>query len=513
MKNALAPHVRVAIVGSGFAGLGTAIRLGQSGFNDYLVFERSHDVGGVWRDNTYPGCACDVDSHLYSFSFARNPQWSRTFSPQREIWDYLRGCAARFGVLPKIKFNHPINRATWDATTQRWHLETPHQTFTADVLVSAVGALSEPAFPPIAGLETFRGTSFHSAQWDHHHVLRGKRVAVIGTGASAIQFVPAIQREVASLTLFQRTPPWILPRRDRPLGAFERTVLRHSNAAQWLRRAQVYGVRELLALTFLDVRAAKLTELFARRHLEQAVRDPALRAKLRPTYAVGCKRILLSDDYYPAVSQPNVELITAPITKVIPEGIVTHDGALHAVDTIIFGTGFAVQSFPFGKRVRGKHNRTLAETWKNGMSAHLGTSVSGFPNLFLLQGPNTGLGHSSVITMIESQIEHIVNALRFMSANAIATVEPRASAQAAFVAAVDAKTQGTVWASGGCSSWYLHDRGRNTTLWPGFTFTFKRRVEPFNPSEYLLVAKHPGATAPNHAEHIQSRPHEVHAHG
>lgn len=488
-QNLATPHVHVAIAGSGFAGLGTAIRLAQSGFTDFLVFERSNDVGGVWRDNTYPGCACDVESHLYSFSFARNPEWTRSFSPASEIHAYLRSCAERFGVLPKVRFDHELREATWDEDAQRWRLETKHGLFTADVLVGAVGALSDPSIPELPGLDTFAGKVFHSARWDHGHDLRGRRVAVIGTGASAIQFVPAIQPEVSALKVFQRTPPWIVPRRDRALGETKKSVLRRSNAAQWLERARIYAMREVMALAFFDTRAARVAQRLAMLHLERSVRDPALRAKLTPRYTMGCKRILLSDDYLPALTKPNVEVVTSGIREVRPEGVVTEDGTLHEVDTLIFGTGFQVQEFPFAAQVRGRGGRRLSETWKDGMAAHLGTTVVGYPNFFLLQGPNTGLGHTSVITMIESQIEHVVNALRHLRSRGLAAVEPRPEAQAAFVAHVDEKMKGTVWTSGGCKSWYLDARGRNSTLWPGFTFTFKRRVEPFDPSEYVLMAR------------------------
>jgi cation diffusion facilitator CzcD-associated flavoprotein CzcO len=482
-------HVRVAIAGSGFGGLGTAIRLVQSGTEDFLVFERGHDVGGVWRDNTYPGCACDVESHLYSFSFARNPEWTRSFSPQREIQAYLRACAERFGILPKVRFDHEIRSATWDEDAQRWRLETKHGIYTADVLVAAVGALSEPAIPKLPGLETFAGTTFHSARWDHAHDLGGKRVAVIGTGASAIQFVPAIQAKVSALKVFQRTPPWIVPRRDHALSERQRKILRGSNTAQWLKRASIYAMREIMALAFFDTRAAKLTQRLALRHLHRSVRDPALRAKLTPRYTMGCKRILLSDDYLPALEKENVDVVTEGVAEIRPEGVLTKDGVLHEVDTIIFGTGFEVQKFPFAERVRGKDGRTLAETWEHRMTAHLGTTVAGYPNLFLLQGPNTGLGHTSVITMIESQIEHVMNALQYLDSRGLASVEPRLEAQQAFVEHVDAKMQGTVWTSGGCASWYLDARGRSSTLWPGFTFTFKRRVEPFDPSEYVVMER------------------------
>ncbi|HVH43595.1 MAG TPA: NAD(P)/FAD-dependent oxidoreductase [Labilithrix sp.] len=485
-QSSKAPHVHVAIIGGGFSGLGAAIRLKQSGVHDFVVFERSSDVGGVWRDNTYPGCACDIESHLYSFSFARNPEWTRSFAPQHEIHGYLRACAARFGVLPHVRLDHEVREASWDGGAQRWRLETSKGDFTANILVGAPGALSEPSIPALPGLATFAGTVFHSARWNHDHALEGKRVAVIGTGASAIQFVPAIQPKVGALKLFQRTPPWVIPRRDHALGELEKAVLRRSRAAQWLKRAGIYAMRELMAVPFFDTRAAKITEAIARRHLARSVRDPALRAKLTPSYTIGCKRILLSDDYLPSLTRPNVDVITDSIREIRPDGVVTQDGQLHPVDTIIFGTGFKVQELPFGEKIRGKDGRTLTETWKNGMVAHLGTTVVGYPNFFILQGPNTGLGHTSVITMIESQIEHVVKAVRHMQDRGIATIEPRAEAQAAFVAGVDKKMKGTVWTAGGCASWYLDAKGRNSTLWPGFTFTFKRRVETFEPAEYVL---------------------------
>jgi cation diffusion facilitator CzcD-associated flavoprotein CzcO len=505
-------HVHVAIAGSGFGGLGTAIRLVAAGVTDFLVFERGQDVGGVWRDNTYPGCACDVESHLYSFSFARNPEWSRSFSPSSEIQAYLRGCAERFEILPHVRFDHEIERATWDDGTQRWRLETKHGVFTADVFVSAVGALSDPAIPTLPGASSFAGTTFHSARWNHDHDLTGRRVAVIGTGASAVQFVPHIQPKVAALKVFQRTPPWIVPRGDKALGERQRRVLRSSKTAQWLKRAGIYGLREAMALAFFDTRAARVMQLVAMRHLARSVRDPVLRAKLTPSYTMGCKRILLSDDYLPALAAKNVDVVTEGIREIRPEGVVTKDGTLQEVDTIVYGTGFQVQRFPFAERVYGRGGVTLAETWKDGMTAHLGTTVAGYPNFFLIQGPNTGLGHTSVITMIESQIEHIVNAVRYLRANGLATVEPRIEAQRAFVEHVDALMKGTVWTSGGCASWYLDARGRNGALWPGFTFTFKRRVEPFDPEEYVVMGRRSsssekkthGAPAQARAAHVAS---------
>jgi len=482
-------HVRVAIVGSGFAGLGMAIRLAQSHQRDFLVFERADEVGGVWRDNSYPGCACDVESHLYSFSFARNPEWSRAYSPQAEILAYLRSCAERFGITPHLRLGHAVNAVTWDATLDRWRLDTSQGEFTADVLVAAVGALSEPSIPELPGLDTFEGVTFHSARWDHAFDLTGRAVAVIGTGASAIQFIPAIQPQVRSMTVFQRTPAWILPRNDRALSERTKRLLRATPVAQLAMRGGIYAYREMFALAFLDARIARIVQRAAERYLERAVPDPALRAKLTPSYTIGCKRVLISDDYLPAVAQPNVTIETSGVAEVTKDAVIARDGTRYPVDAIIFGTGFQVQDYPFAHAIRGRDGRTLHEAWGGTMTAHLGTSIVGFPNLFVLQGPNTGLGHTSVITMIESQIEHVLGALAYMDREHLAAIEPTPEAQAAFVADVEKRTQGTVWTAGGCDSWYLDRTGRNSTLWPGFTFSFKWRVEKFRPAEYAIISR------------------------
>jgi cation diffusion facilitator CzcD-associated flavoprotein CzcO len=497
-------HVRVAIAGTGFAGLGTAIRLQQAGMHDFLVFERAGEVGGVWRDNTYPGCACDVESHLYSFSFAPNREWTRAYAPQAEIREYLRGCAERFGILPHVRFHHELQQAAWDDHAQRWQLETSRGRYTADLLVAGVGALSDPAIPRLPGIDRFQGKAFHSARWDHQHSLDGREVAVIGTGASAIQFVPAIQPRVGKLSLFQRTPPWVLPRNDHALDGLLRRILRSSKLACLAMRGQIYARRELLALLLLHPELSRLPERWARAYLERSIADPVLRDKLTPRYRLGCKRILISDDYLPAVAQPNVDVVTSEIAEVRERSIVTRDGVERPVDTIIYGTGFQVTEMPISHRVRGRDGRTLAESWRGSPQAHLGTTVAGYPNLFLLQGPNTGLGHTSVITMIESQIEHVLNALAYLDRSGMASVEPRPEAQAAFVADVERKMHGTVWTAGGCNSWYLDATGRNSTLWPGFTFTFKRRVERFAPAEYVARKRQvitPAIEPPRKVEH------------
>ncbi|CAN5481088.1 NAD(P)/FAD-dependent oxidoreductase [soil metagenome] len=497
------PHVRIAIVGSGFGGIGTAIRLKQEGIEDFLVFERAEEVGGVWRDNRYPGCACDVQSRLYSFSFAPNSRWSRRYSPQSEIWEYLRWCTREFGIFPHLRFGHEVHGATWEEVEARWRIETSEGSYTAEVLVAAPGALSEPRIPELPGLASFQGRVLHSAQWDEQVELAGRRVAVVGTGASAIQIVPAIQPLVEKLVLFQRTPPWIVPLHDRALSG---RVGRWSERLPLLGRrlrSGIYGVRELFGLPFRSPRLARLTERAARRHLRRQISDPALREKLTPDYTMGCKRILLSDDFYPTLTQPNVELVDGGVVEIRPRGVVGADGVERAADVVVFATGFQVTEFPFGERIRGREGRSLAEQWGASPRAHLGTTVAGFPNLFLLQGPNTGLGHSSVILMIEAQIEHLVNALRYMEAHGVRAVEPREEAQEAFVREVDRRMEGTVWTSGGCRSWYLDETGRNSTLWPGSVGSFRRRVAPFRPREYRLCRVSPSAPRP--------QPERVHA--
>lgn len=479
-----ATHFRVAIIGSGFGGLGAAIRLRQEGQRDFVVLERAGDVGGTWRDNAYPGCACDVESHLYSFSFAPNPGWSRRYAPQPEILAYLRACAERFAVLPHVRFGHEVCGAAWDAQAGRWRLRTSHGPLSADVLVAAPGPLSEPALPALPGLDRFAGKVFHSARWDHGHDLRGRRVAVIGTGASAIQFVPEIQPLVGRLHLLQRTPPWILPRRDRAVSAGLRRLLTALPPAQRLLRAGIEVQRELLGVPFLHPGLMQYGQRAALQHLARQVPDPALRARLTPGYTMGCTRVLLSDNYLPALSQPNVEVITSGVRAVLPHAIVTEDGAERAVDTIICGTGFQVTDPPISHLLRGREGKTLAEVWQGSPRAHLGMTVSGFPNLFLLLGPNTGLGHTSVVLMIESQVEHLLAALRHLDQRGLRALEPRPAAQAAFVAEVDARMRHTVWSTGGCRSWYLDPSGRNSTLWPGSTWRYRARGERFRPAEY-----------------------------
>jgi cation diffusion facilitator CzcD-associated flavoprotein CzcO len=488
-------QARIVIVGSGFAGLGMGIRLKQAGIDDFVILERADDLGGTWRDNSYPGCACDVPSHLYSFSFAPNPDWSRTFSGQEEIWAYLRGCAERYGITPHIRYGHEVTEAAWDEDERRWRVETTQGPYSGEVLVAGMGALSDPSIPALPGLDAFEGTVFHSATWDHRHDLAGERVAVVGTGASAIQFVPQIQPEVARLHVFQRTPPWIMPRPDRPVSAAERRLYRLLPAAQLAMRAGIYWARETFLLGFRHKRLAGLPERLARKHLYDQVADPELRRKLTPDYTIGCKRILISDDYYPALAQPNVEVVTEGIREIRPRSVVTADGTEREVDTIVFGTGFHVTDMAAADRVRGRDGQLLGDVWQGSPQAYVGTTIAGFPNLFMLVGPNTGLGHNSMVFMIESQLNYVMDCLRVMDERDLATVEVRPEVQAAYNAAVQADMRGTVWTSGGCASWYLDANGRNTTLWPGFSWSFRQRTRRFDPGDYTVRARTPQPVA------------------
>jgi cation diffusion facilitator CzcD-associated flavoprotein CzcO len=484
-------HHRTVIVGTGFSGIGMAIKLLREGERDFVLLERAGEIGGTWRDNTYPGCRCDVPSHLYSFSFAPNPNWSSTFSPQPEILDYLRDVAARFGVRPHIRFDTELESAEWDDAEARWSIQTSQGPLSADVLITAQGPLSDPLIPDLPGLDSFQGKTFHSARWDHDHELDGERVAVIGTGASAIQFVPRIQPLVGQLHVFQRTPPWVMPHPNRVMNEWEHRLYGRLPAAQLAMRAAIYWARETFVLQFRNERMRKLATRMAMRQLEQQVPDPELRAKLTPRYELGCKRILPTDEWYPTLMQPNVELITEGVREIRPRSIVAADGTEREVDTIIFGTGFHVTDIPIAQRVRGRDGRTLDETWDGSPSAYKGAAVAGFPNLFFLVGPNTGLGHNSIVFMIESQINYVAGAMATMRRRGARMVDVRPEAQAAYNAELDRMTEGTVWVTGGCSSYYIDRNGHNSTIWPTFTWPFRQRTREFDEGAYALGAPAP----------------------
>ena len=496
---ALPASVGVAIVGSGFSGLAMAIALLKAGRRDFVVLERADAIGGTWRDNTYPGCACDVPSHLYSFSFAPAPRWSRAFAPQAEIRAYLERCTDTFGVRPFVRFGRAVVEAAFDEASARWTLRTNRgETLTATAVVAGLGGLSNPTLPKIAGASTFAGEQFHSARWNHAYDLRGKRVAVVGTGASAIQFVPAIAPQVAALHLFQRTPPWVLGRPDRAYGARARRWLGASTLLRKAYRAAIYARYEARALGFVgDPRLMSLVAWFGRRAIARAIADPALRAAVTPTYVPGCKRILMSNEWYPTLARPNVEVVTEAIDRIEPHAVVTKDGVAREVDAILWATGFAVQA-PLGSlRVRGREGADLGEAWKTGAETYLGITTAGFPNLFFLMGPNTGLGHNSMVYMIESQVRYVLGCLTWQREHGAAFVDVRRDAQQAFVGEMARRLDRAVWASG-CTSWYLSEAGRNTTLWPGFTFEYRARTRRFDPAPFE-VRRAPGAGASAHA--------------
>jgi cation diffusion facilitator CzcD-associated flavoprotein CzcO len=487
--NGSAPeHFRVLIIGSGFSGLGMAIRLKERGLTHFAVLERLDGLGGTWRANHYPGLCCDVPSHLYSYSFELNRHWTRGFASGPEIREYLDNTAEKYGVLPFIRFGHEVQQAAWNDDAQRWDVETNRGRMTAEVLVSAAGALSEPSVPDIPGLDSFEGHAFHSADWDHEHDLAGKRVAVVGTGASAIQFVPQIQPLVSKLYVFQRTPPWIIPRLDHEITKPEHFLLRWIPFAEAFVRLAIYVMLEVRVLGFRRPAIMRLFANVAKWHLKRQVPDPQLREKLTPDYVIGCKRILIADDYYPALSQPNVEVITSGVQEIRPRAVVGDDGTEHEVDTIIWGTGFRVTDPPIAHRVRGRAGLTLMEHFKrDGFKALYGISVPGFPNLFYMLGPNTGLGHTSMVYMIESQIRYILDALRKMERSAARTVDVRPEVVDEFDQRVQRLMEGTVWTAGHCHSWYLDDTGRNTTLWPTWTISYRNKTRSFDPGKYVAT--------------------------
>ncbi|MFJ3962753.1 flavin-containing monooxygenase [Streptomyces sp. NPDC090036] len=487
-------HVRVAVIGSGFGGLGAAVRLRREGITDFVVLERAGSVGGTWRDNSYPGCACDVPSHLYSFSFAPNPDWPRTFSGQPAIRDYLEHVADTFGLRRHVRLDTEVLMMRWDADELRWEIETSAGELTADVVVSATGPLSDPKMPEIPGLAEFPGKVFHSARWDHDYDLRGKRVAMIGTGASAIQIVPAIAPEVERLTLFQRTPPWVMPRTDRAITAVERWLHRQLPFTRAARRGLLWGIRELQVSAFTKrPNQLGLIESLAKANMARSIKDPALRAKLTPSYRIGCKRILLSSEYYPALARPDVDLVASGLKEIRGSVLVAADGTETEVDAIIFGTGFHVTDMPIADRVVGAQGQTLADAWKDGMQALRGATAAGFPNWMTIIGPNTGLGNSSMILMIESQLNYMADYLRQLalldgsSLGGKVALGARPSAVGRWNRQVQARMERTVWNTGGCTSWYLDAQGRNTTVWPGTTGEFRRETLSVDLAEYEVV--------------------------
>jgi cation diffusion facilitator CzcD-associated flavoprotein CzcO len=478
-------RTRVVIIGAGFGGIGLGIRLKQAGLTDFIILEKSDGVGGVWRANSYPGAACDVPSHLYSFSFAPKADWPDKYASQADILAYLEESARRHGLIPHIRFGTEVTEARWDEAAAQWIVRTREEVFEAQSLVSATGQLSRPLAPRFSGIETFAGAVFHSAQWRHDYDLTGKRAAVIGTGASAIQFIPAIAPQVKQLTVFQRSAAYVLPKPDKAYPIWQRWLYRHVPGALRLSRAWHYLAHETGAFAFVTWPAAlRVKKLPAfRRHLD-LVRDPERRRGLLPHYRIGCKRILLSNDFYPAMARPNVALITEGVREVRADAIVAADGSEHKADCIIFGTGFSATDFLVPMTVIGAGGKDLHQVWRDGAQAHLGITVAGFPNFFMLYGPNTNLAHNSIVYMLESQIRYVVACLRRLR-GAIRAIDVRPEVEARSNADLAQRMQRTVWAKG-CNSWYQTAAGRNTNNWPGYTFAFRLRTRAPNWDDYVV---------------------------
>ena len=481
-------HVRIAIIGAGFAGIGAGIRLLQAGRTDFIILERAPAIGGTWRDNSYPGCTCDIPSHIYSYSFAPNPGWSHSFSRQPEILAYLRQVADRYQLPGHIRLETEVREARWDGAAMRWQVRTTRGELTADVLIAAGGPLSNPAIPDIPGLDTFAGQVFHSARWDHGADLAGKRVAVVGTGASAIQIVPSIQPVAQRLTLFQRTPAWVMPRSDRRISELEKSFYRRVPLAQRAVRLGLNVSRESLVVGFVQRPALlRAAQRIATAHLARSVKDPELRAKLTPRYVLGCKRVLLSNDYYPALAQPNAEVVAAGLATVDGHTLTAQDGTTREADAIIFATGFHVTDMPLAGHLYGAGGISLAGAWGGDMRALRGTTVSGFPNLCLLIGPNTGLGHNSLIHIIEAQLSYVLDYLDALDRTGAAALDAKAAAELRWNADVQRRMRSTVWMTGGCVSWYLSPAGRNPTLWPGSVRRFRRATQRLDLAEYQVI--------------------------
>lgn len=481
------PDHQVTIVGAGFGGLCMALQLVRAGESNFVVLEQAQEVGGTWRDNQYPGCACDVPSHLYSFSFEPHTGWSRMYASHDEIQAYLVACSHKHGLREKIWLSTALTEARFDEVHHVWHITTSTgRQFSTRMLVTALGALSRPAIPQLPGIERFAGRVFHSSRWDHSLDLQGLRVAVIGTGASAIQFVPHLQARAEQVHVFQRTPAWVLPKGDRPFTPTELDRMRRIPGYRRLFRWRIYWRQEFTGLGFLVApslmaRAQSLATRFLKKH----IKNPALRERLLPRYTMGCKRVLLSNDYYPAMAKPNVKVHGMDELQAVTERGVQVAGQELAVDALIYGTGFRATDLLTPLRLLGRGGVDINTVWaEQGLSAHKGVCVAGFPNLFMLLGPNTGLGHNSAIFMIESQVQYILKGLARMRARGATAVEVKPQAQEAFAQEMDQRTQGTVWKSG-CKSWYLDAKGRNVTLWPGFTFSYWWRLLRFKASEHL----------------------------
>jgi cation diffusion facilitator CzcD-associated flavoprotein CzcO len=481
----------LAVVGGGFAGVGAAVMLHRAGYDDVTVFERGERVGGVWNDNTYPGAACDVPSHLYEFSFEPNPRWSRRYAPQAEIQAYLEDVAQRHGVLDRIRTSTEVKHAHWDEERNKWVLETSAGAHETDILITACGQLSVAKVPPIPGIATFEGPTFHTSRWRHDVELAGKRVAVVGTGCSAIQSVPAIQPIVEHLDVYQRSPGWTIPKMDFAYSQRTQQLLERFPVLQRLDRAAIFAFMELgvLAMTTHRWLLAPFRAL-ARRQITKAIDDEELRAKVTPSDEVGCKRLMLTDEWYPTLTKPNVELITDPIAEVTPTGIRLEDGSERPADVLVFATGFQTHGFVAPMEIVGAGGRTLAEEWAEVPRAYLGMSVPGFPNMFLLYGPNTNGGTGSVVYVIEAGVSHVIAALSELERTHERQIEIRRQTAEDFDRELRAALAGSVWHTG-CTNWYVDENGNDPNQWPWLWSTYRRRTARIEPGAYELSTPAP----------------------
>lgn len=490
------PHI--TIIGSGIGGLCMAIQLRRANINNFEIIEKAADIGGTWRDNTYPGCACDVPSHLYSYSFEVRPDWSRMFPPREEIFDYLTGLATKYNLYEKTRFNTEVTSITYDEATQKWQIKTAdNQVRITDIVVSALGQLNRPKLPNITGQDEFKGIMFHSAQWEHHHDLNNKQIAVIGNGPSSAQFIPEIARIAKKLTVFQRSPCHIVPRRDKPYSATQKMMFKYIPGFVHLYRSMIYWSLEKNFTLFNPALAPRffIKILGLNRDLvqeinhqfEEQVKDKKMQKILRPDYPVGCKRVVIADDYYPALMRDNVHIETQKINEITPEGI-NVNGQIQKFDTIIYGTGFASTDFLAPIDIIGKNQTKLKKTWDSGAEAYLGITIPDFPNFFMIYGPNTNLGHNSIIFMIECQTKYIISAIQNMHKNQIQTIMLRPEKMESFAEYLKIRLESSVWGAD-CNSWYKNTDGKIVNNWPDFTYVYREATEKFNPDDYITLPK------------------------
>jgi len=484
----MAEDLDAIIIGAGFGGLTAAIKLKEAGFGRLVVLEKGDRIGGTWRENTYPGACCDVPSRLYSLSFALNPDWSRAFSPQAEIRDYMERVATQFGVADRFRFNTEVEKAVWDEAAGRWTVTVRGgETLSAPVLVSGLGPLNKPRHAGLPGRGGFKGDSRPPGAWRHDIDLSGKTVGCIGAGASAIQYIPEIAKTAGKVVIFQRTPNYIVPRMDRAFSGFEKWLFRTFPAIDRLNRWFIWQMMDLRFNAFKQgTKSAENFRKLALKYLDAVVTDPALKAKLTPDYPIGCKRILVSDDYYQTLMQPNVELVTEAVAEVTPTGVKTADGAEHACDVLVYGTGFITTDFVSPVEIVGAGGRSLSAAWKDGAEAYLGVTVAGFPNLFMLYGPNTNLGHNSIIVMIESQVGYMVEAMKELKRRGARSLTVKDEAFKRFNVELQQDLTQTAWA-GSCSSWYKTASGKITNNWSNDTATYIKLMKQPALADYAIA--------------------------